>query len=243
MSVEVQVLYENGPCLAAMKPPGVLTQAPPGIDSLEVRLKALLRQRRQKEGNIYLGVPHRLDRPASGAMLFGLHSRATRRLAEQFEGRLVQKIYWTMVEGMVQPEEGTWSDHVRKIPDRPHAEVVTEEHPDAKLAVLHYRTVRRERTFSLLEIRLETGRTHQVRIQAASRGHPVLGDHQYGASLPFGPHCDDPRDRAIALHARRLDFRHPMTREPVSVTAPEPECWQPFLCGQSAQGSYPNRTT
>lgn len=220
-----EILYEEGPCLAVCKPPGLLTQAPPGIDSLETRIKEFLRRREEKAGNIYLGVPHRLDRPASGAMVFARHSRAARRLAEQFEGRLVRKLYWACVAGSLDAPAGTWTDLIRKIPDQPRAEIVPDGHPEGRLAVLHYRLLATGVWGSWLEIELETGRMHQVRVQAASRGHPLLGDAMYGSLVPFGPQAADERLRAIALHARSLSFRHPMTREPVSVTATPPEAW------------------
>jgi len=220
-----QILYEEGPCLVVCKPPGLSTQAPAGIDSLEVRIKTFLRQRDLRPGYVYLGVPHRLDRPASGAIVFGKHSRAARRLARQFEKRLVKKTYWAGVEGLVTPPEGTWEDYLRKIPGQARAEVVAPDHPEARLARLNYRTLASGSGVTWLEIELLTGRTHQIRIQAASRGHPLLGDAQYGATLPFGPQHEDERLRAIALHARTLEFRHPMTKEIVCVTAPLPEFW------------------
>ncbi len=219
------ILFDDGPCLAVCKPPGLPTQAPPGIDSLEVRIKAFLRERSEEPDKIYLGIPHRLDRPSSGALVFGLRRRATQRLARQFELRSVKKLYWALVQGRPDPPAGTWRDHLIKVYGRPQAEVVPPDHPDARLAVLHYRTIAETDTGAWLEVELETGRTHQVRIQAASRGHPVLGDFQYGASTPFGPRYDDPRRLAIALHARTLEFQHPTDKQRVSVTAPTPEFW------------------
>lgn len=223
--VGFSLLWESGPCLVVNKPSGVLTQAPPGIDSLEQRIKDFLAKREQLSLPVYLGVPHRLDRPASGAMVFARHPRATRRLADQFEARSVEKTYWACVAGLVEPGEGTWRDYLRKIPDRPQAEVVDEQHPEGRIAVLHYRTIGGTEHGSLLEITLETGRTHQIRIQAASRGHPLLGDEQYGSRIAFGPYSDDPRERAIALHARRIAFRHPTTREAVAAEAAVPGTW------------------
>lgn len=220
-----EILYEEGPCLVVCKPPGLSTQAPPGIDSLEVRIKQYLKQREAKPGNVYLGVPHRLDRPASGAIVFARHSRAARRIAEQFECRRVEKVYWACVEGHVSPDEGTWRDWVRKIPDMARAEVVAADHPGAREAVMHYRTIARFDWGAWLEIRLETGRMHQVRIQCSSRGHSLLGDQQYGAATLFGIQYADPRLRAIALHARSLDFDHPMTHRQVRVVAPLPQAW------------------
>jgi RluA family pseudouridine synthase len=221
-----ELLYEQGPCLGILKPAGLATQAPAGIDSLEMRLKQFLKQRDNKPGNIYLGVPHRLDRPVSGVMVFARHVRAARRISEQFEARTVQKTYWACVAGEVSPTSGTWTDTLRKVYGKPLAEVVTPDHPEGRLAVLHYRVIGQTPYGSWLEIELQTGRTHQIRIQAASRGHPVLGDEMYGSKVPFGPQHDDPRLRAIALHARRLCLRHPMTKEVVDLLAPLPEPWQ-----------------
>ncbi len=222
-------LYENGPLLVVLKPPGLLTQAPPGIDSLELRIKEALRRQSGGEAKVYLGVPHRLDRPASGVMVFARSRRATRRLAEQFEARTVEKRYWAIVAGTVEPPQGTWEDHVRKVPGEPRGQVVAADQPEGRPAVLHYRTVARGPWGTWLAIELETGRTHQVRIQAASRGHPLLGDSQYGSRQPFGPQFDDPRLRAIALHARRLTIDDPKTREPVAITAPPPQPWIDLL--------------
>lgn len=220
-----QLLYEDGPCLVVGKPGGLLTQGPPGIDSLEVRVKQFLKQRDNKPGKVYLGVPHRLDRPASGALVLGRHVRAARRLSEQFSGRTIEKVYWVLVEGAPRPERGTWTDYLRKVPDEARAEVVEASHPDARRAVLHYRVLEQAGGLSWVQIALETGRTHQIRVQASVRGHPVVGDLQYGAGRPFGPAASNPRDRWIALHARELTFRHPMTREAVTVAAPLPAPW------------------
>jgi RluA family pseudouridine synthase len=222
----IEILLEQGPVLVVNKPGGLATQAPPGIDSLEARIKAFLIEREKKPGKCYLGVPHRLDRPASGAMVFAKHARAARRLAEQFEARMVRKTYFALVEGTMEPATGTWVDYLRKIPDQALAEVVESSHPDAREAVLHYRVACREVGATLLEIRLETGRMHQIRVQAASRGFPILGDAQYGATTSFGPPEADARLRWIALHARQLAFRHPMTRQPIEIAAPWPEPWQ-----------------
>lgn len=221
----VEILYEEGPCLVVLKPNGLLTQAPAGIDSMEVRLKTFLKKRDGKTGNIYLGVPHRLDRPVSGAMTFARHVRASRRISDQFATRTVTKTYWACVSGRVEPAEGTWEDHIRKVPNQARAEIVTAESGDGKPAVLHYRTLGETPHGSWLSITLETGRMHQIRVQAASRGHAILGDAMYGSEIPFGEQFEDTRHRAIALHARELGFRHPMNQEPVDVEAPLPENW------------------
>lgn len=223
----LDVLYDDGPVLVVNKPSGLLTQAPAGIDSLEVRVKAFFRTREHKpaDANVYLGLPHRLDRPVSGAIVLARHVRAAQRLSAQFENRTVSKSYWAVVEGGVTPDEGTWTDYLHKRHGMAQAEVVDAAHPAAKHAVLHYRVLWQGAAITWLEIELETGRTHQIRVQAASRGHAVVGDSQYGAATPFGDPSLAERDRPIALHARQLAFTHPMSRQVVNTIAPVPACW------------------
>ena len=226
MDPGLEILYDDGPCLVVSKPAGLLTQAPPGIDSMAVRVKTFYKKREAKTGKIYLGIPHRLDRPASGAMIFARHVRAARRLSAQFERREVTKIYLACLERTVTPSEGTWENHIRKIPGKAHAEVVDANHPEGRHSVMHYRTLLNDEWGTLLEIQLETGRTHQIRVQASWRGYPILGDEEYGSSVPFGKPFEDQRLRAIALHARSLTFRHPMKQKTVSITAPLPKDWE-----------------
>ncbi len=222
------LLYESGPVLVVLKPAGLLTQAPPDIDSMELRVRTWVKEREGKTGNIYLGVPHRIDRPVSGVLVFARHVRAARRISKQFEARLVRKTYWACVAGRVEPAEGTWEDHLLKIHGKPQAMVVDADHPEGRLARLHYRTLGETPWGSWLEIELETGRTHQIRIQAASRGFPILGDTMYGSLQAFGVQQDDLRLQVIALHGRTIEFQHPMNREPVRVVAPLAEAWQPL---------------
>lgn len=229
MDAGFEILHEEGPCLAVCKPPGLPTQAPPGIDSLEVRIKTFLKQRDAPPHEVYLGVPHRLDRPASGAMVFATRRRAAHKLSLQFEHREVKKVYWACVEGRPDPPEGAWQDYLRKVYGKPLAEVVAADHPEARLAVLRYRTIGSTPWGSWLEIELETGRTHQIRIQAASRGHPLLGDSLYGSTIPFGPQFADERLLAIALHARTLSFTHTTSKQLVCVTAPVPAFWPEMI--------------
>jgi 23S rRNA pseudouridine1911/1915/1917 synthase len=164
-------------------------------------------------------------------LIFARHVRAARRISEQFEGRLVRKIYWACVAGAVTPEAGTWTDFVRKVPGEPRAEIVAADHPEGREAVLHYRVLQARPWGTWLAIELETGRTHQIRVQCASRGHPVLGDQLYGSTATFGPQHDDERLRAIALHGRSITFRHPMSQEMVSVTAPLADEWDELVAG------------
>jgi 23S rRNA-/tRNA-specific pseudouridylate synthase len=161
-------------------------------------------------------------------MLLGLSRNMTRRLAELFQRREVSKYYWAVVEGVVPDDAGSWSDFMRKIPDEARSEIVPAEHPDAQVAILNYRVLGRAAGLSWLRIDLETGRTHQIRLQCASRGWPILGDELYGAVRAFGPQTADLRERWIGLHARRLSFREPGAGggKLVSVVAPLYECWR-----------------
>lgn len=220
-----EILLEDGPVLAIHKPAGLLTQAPVGVDSLEFRLKQYLRRRDNKTGDIYLGVPHRIDRPVSGVILFARHVRAARRLSEQFEARTIQKKYWALVGNAIAPDSGEWTDYLTKLDGEPRSIVSNSQDPAAKLAVLTYRVLQQLPAAALLEIELQTGRNHQIRVQCASRGAPLLGDELYGSTLPFGPPSADPRERLIGLHARSIAFRHPMTGADMQVVAPLPGYW------------------
>jgi 23S rRNA pseudouridine1911/1915/1917 synthase len=175
--------------------------------------------------NVYLGVPHRLDRPATGVIILAKDLRTTRKLGAQFENRRVHKVYWACVQGQVAAETGRWEDFLYKVPGEARAEVVGAGHPEGRHAALHYRVLKTFDWGTWLEIELETGRTHQIRIQAASRGYPVLGDKQYGSTTSFGPQFEDERLQAIALHARSLTFRDPETRQTVTAEAPLSEYW------------------
>jgi RluA family pseudouridine synthase len=221
-----EILIEDEAVLAVVKPPGIATQAPRGIDSLETRIRAYLARGEREPGDVYLGIPHRLDRPVCGAMVFAKTRRAARHLSRQFERRRVTKLYWACVERTVEPPDGTWIDYLRKVYGQPKAEVVAASDPQGQEAILRYRTLGQHRAGAWLEIELLTGRTHQIRAQAASRGHPVLGDVAYGARLSFGPEVDDERQRVIALVARSLAFFHPTSKEPLVIEAPTPDAWQ-----------------
>jgi 23S rRNA pseudouridine1911/1915/1917 synthase len=237
MTPPLEILFEDDHCLVLNKPAGLSTQAARGIDSLELRVRAYLQSLVNADmlywqsdptgeaPTVYLGVPHRLDRPVSGVIVLAKTKKGARKISKQFERRQVRKLYWAAVEKVVQPESGTWIDWLRKAPDEARVETVEENHPEGQRAVLHYRTLGRTQHGSWLEIELETGRMHQIRVQAASRGLSVLGDVQYGSGTVFGPPCDDFRLRHIALHARLLSFARPVTQEQLTFTAPVGPTW------------------
>jgi 23S rRNA pseudouridine1911/1915/1917 synthase len=239
--VQLTILLEDNHILAIAKPPGLLTQGvPAGVPTLEAMAKAYLKEKYHKPGNVYLGIPHRLDRPVSGVVLFARNSKAAGRLAEQFEKRQVRKIYWALVAGRVEPAEGAWDDWLRKLPDEARAELAAEGSEGAKRARLRYQCLRASADWSHLEVVLETGRMHQIRVQAASRGHPVLGDALYGSTRPFGPPAELPREQWIALHARSLTFLHPLRYEPVTLTAPPPDAWHEFIGESHTMAASPD---
>lgn len=222
------IILEAGPVLVVNKPGGLLTQAPPGIDSLELRIKKWLIQRDEKTGKAYLGVPHRLDRPVSGVIVFAKNVRAANRISRQLQIRAVTKTYWAVVEGNIEEPEGTWLDTIRKIPDEAKSEIVDVNHPDGKQAILNFRVLERAGGLSLIEIQLQTGRTHQIRVQCSARGWPIVGDHMYGSKMAFGPQTPDVRKRWIALHSRQIVFEHPMEKTPVDCAAKLADHWSVF---------------
>jgi 23S rRNA pseudouridine1911/1915/1917 synthase len=227
MTNKLVVLFEDNHCLAVAKPAPLLTQGvPPGIPTLESLAKAFLKERYAKPGNVYLGIPHRLDRPVSGVVLFARNTKAAQRLAEQFQKHQVVKTYWATLEGNVQPEQGQWEDWLLKLPEEARSKKVPAGTLGARHAVLEYRRIATAPGMTLLEIRPQTGRMHQIRVQAAERGWPIVGDVHYGAKLAFGPVASLPRERVIALHARSLMFLHPIRFEPITVVAPLPDYWK-----------------
>lgn len=219
MADELEILYEDNHCLAVYKPSGVVSaHFQGGEDTLDRAVKAYLKHRYQKPGNVFLGVVHRLDKPVSGVLLFARTSKAAARLAEQFREGTVEKVYWAVVEGDVSRTAGTLEDWLRK--DRDIGRVlVTEPHEKgARQALLHYQRRATHAGLTWLEVRPQTGRTHQLRVQLAHHGHPIYGDALYGSVHVFGP--------GIALHARALTFLHPVRYEPITLTAELPRGWR-----------------
>jgi 23S rRNA pseudouridine1911/1915/1917 synthase len=225
------LLLEDGPLLAVAKPAGLLTQGVPGgIPTVEAWVRDELRQRYHKPGNVYLGIPHRLDRPVSGVMVFARNSKAAARLAEQFRERTVRKWYLCVVQGRPVPEHGEWRDWLLKDAAAAHVTVVDPATPEAREAVLRYRVLETVGEQSVVCIELLTGRMHQIRVQFASRGWPILGDVQYGAAEPIQlPNAiAGERHDVILLHAGRLELKHPIRYDQVVITTPTPSHWGSF---------------
>jgi 23S rRNA pseudouridine1911/1915/1917 synthase len=226
MEPQLRILFEDNHCLVVAKPAPLLTQGAAGVPSLEAMAKDYLRTKYGKKGNVYLGVPHRLDRPVSGVIAFARSTKAAQRLAEQFRERTVKKVYWGAAEGTPETTEGEWVDWLRKLQEQSRSERAEPNAEGAKRAVLRYRVLRPCDGGALIEFLPETGRMHQIRLQASLHGTPIRGDELYGATKPFGPIAEQPRDRMIALHARSLTFLHPIRFEPITVVAPLPDAWQ-----------------
>jgi 23S rRNA pseudouridine1911/1915/1917 synthase len=217
----LDVLYEDNHVLAVSKPARLATMGvPEGQPSLLTVAKSWIKERYAKPGNVYLGVVSRLDAPVTGVVLLARTSKAANRLSQQFRSREVEKVYWAITEGAVDPPQGRlvhWlvahGRHRRMLIVGPTIE-------GAKEAVLSYRRLRMLGANSLLEVRLETGRKHQIRIQLADRGSAILGDRKYGAHVKF--------PLGIALHARRVTFQHPVRDERITIEAPVPEVWTTY---------------
>jgi 23S rRNA pseudouridine1911/1915/1917 synthase len=222
-----EILVEDGPLLAVNKPAGLLTQGvPQGLPTLEGWVRDYLRDKYQKPGRVYLGIPHRLDRPVSGVIVFARNSKAAARLAEQFRERTIRKWYLAVVEGTPSPSSGRLVDWLLKDAVIAHVWVVPPHVSQAKRSELTYEVVASHAGLSLVRIELHTGRMHQIRVQLAARGWPVLGDWQYGATQPFpGVDETDARTEVIALHAEQLELRHPIRYDPIRLTAPSPRSW------------------
>lgn len=217
------ILFEDNHCLAFNKPAGLLTQGvPEGLPALEHIARDYLRQNYDKKGRVYLGIPHRLDRPVSGVVLFTRSSKAAARIAEQFRERQVTKIYhaWLCHPPELEiPETDLWKDSIRKIQDEARGEICPPDAPGAKVALTKVKVLLHLPGRTLVELQPETGRMHQLRLQAASRGAPIVGDILYGG-LPLENTQGQP---VIALHARSLTFLHPIRYGPVTITAPYPD--------------------
>ncbi len=215
----LSILYEDNHCLAVNKPAGVLTTGyTGGEETLDRQVKQYLKEKHQKPGNVFLGVVHRLDRPATGVLLFARNSKSAGRLAEQFREGQTTKLYWVLVAGQVEPRRGSFEDWLWKDHMTGYVQVLSRAAPEAKYAKLDYERLGQVEQGAWLAVQLHTGRTHQIRVQFSHRGNPVWGDQKYGSERPF--------PLGIALHARSLTFLHPIRYEPITLTAPLPESWE-----------------
>lgn len=218
---ELRVLFEDNHCIAVAKPHGLLTQADAtGDDSLLERVRAFIKERDTKPGNVFLGLVHRLDRPVGGVIIFGKTSKGASRLSEQFRAHTVTKTYWAAVEGAPEAERGIVKQWIAKDERSNVATAYDHEVPGSKEAELSYRVLATDGGATLVEVKPLTGRSHQIRLGMKALGTPIVGDVKYGAKAGFM------EGKAIALFAVSLDFETPTGQEPVRAIA-KPE-W-PFF--------------
>lgn len=220
---ESQIVYEDNHLLVINKQVGQLVQGDKtGDKSLLDEIKDFIKIRDHKPGNVFLGLVHRIDRPTSGLVIYAKTSKALSRLTQMVKNREIEKTYWAIVPKEIIPLEQKLVHYLRKNEKNNKATVFEKITEGAKEARLHYKVIRTLDNYYLLEIDLETGRHHQIRAQLAKIGIPIKGDLKYGASR------SNP-DGGIHLHARKLSFIHPVTKEAIEIIAPtnpQDKIWQ-----------------
>lgn len=218
--IKLNILYEDNHIIVVEKPFNVLSQADNtgDVDMLSL-IKSYLKEKYNKPGNVYLGLVHRLDRPVGGVMVFAKTSKAASRLSDSIRKNEFSKTYLAVVHGTGLAKTGTFKDYLKK-KDNGNTIVTTQK--DGKLSILHYKVldVNYEKNESLVEIQLETGRHHQIRVQFSSRGYPLCGDQRYGKM----------DNTQIALYAYKLEFIHPVKKEKMcfSLCKPSLQYWKDF---------------
>jgi 23S rRNA pseudouridine1911/1915/1917 synthase len=213
----IPVLFEDNHLLVVVKPVNMPTQADDSGDpDLLNALKAEIKRKYAKPGNVYLGLVHRLDRPVGGVMVFAKTSKAASRLSDAVRTRALEKIYLAVVHGSLTQSRGRLVDYLLKDGRTNTVTAVTRETAGAKEAILEHETLASRDGLSLVRIRLLTGRSHQIRVQLASAGCPLYGDQKYGARL-------NRPGQQIALWAFRLSFPHPISKEIVTFESPSPQ--------------------
>ncbi len=212
----LQVLYEDNHIIAVNKRVGDIVQGDKtGDKPLSDVVKEYIKDKYNKPGEVFLGVVHRLDRPTTGIVVFARTSKALTRLNDLFKNRETQKTYWATVKKKPDTEKGTLIHYLVRNEKNNTSKAHTKEVPNSKKASLDFTVIRVLNTYSILEINLHTGRHHQIRAQLAAIGSPIKGDLKYGfdRSNPDG---------GIHLHARKLSFIHPVSKEELILTAPLP---------------------
>lgn len=216
-SIEKRILYEDNHLFVINKNSGELVQGDKTGDvPLIENIKQFIKVRDKKPGNVYLGLIHRLDRPTSGVLIFAKTSKALSRMNEMFKTRDVEKLYWAIVEGKVESKFERLEHYLRKNQKKNLVTVFTQPTKDAKKAILEYKVLGELDNYTLLEIDLYTGRSHQIRSQLSFIGNPIKGDLKYGSKRSN-------RDGSISLHARKISFIHPVSKETIEIIAQPPK--------------------
>lgn len=218
------VVYEDNHIIVVNKTSSEIVQGDKTGDiPLSETVKQYLKEKYQKPGNVFVGVTHRLDRPVSGLVVFAKTSKALSRLNEMFKNSEVKKTYWAIVKECPRELEGELVHYLVRNEKQNKSYAYDKEVPDSKKAILHYRLIARSQNYNLLEVDLKTGRHHQIRCQLAKMGCPIKGDLKYGFAR------SNP-DGSICLHARRISFIHPVSKEQIDLEAPVPpgSLWNEF---------------
>lgn len=222
--MSLEVLYEDNHIIAVNKSSGDITQGDKtGDKPLPEKVKEWLAKKYNKPGNVFLGVIHRLDRPTSGVLVFAKTSKALTRMNDLFRTQDVEKLYWAIVEREPKTKEGSLRDYLLKNNKQNKSYSVKKGTPQAKEAILDYKLVAKSDRYFLLEVNPVTGRHHQIRTQLSTMGCVIKGDLKYGAKTSN-------KDGSISLHARGLSFIHPVSKEPIRITAgvPNDKLWEYF---------------
>ena len=218
----MQVVYEDNHIIIVSKRSGEIVQGDKTSDEpLSETVKRYIKEKYGKPGEVFLGVVHRLDRPVSGLVVFARTSKALTRLNKMFAEGDVHKTYWAITKNTPKEPEGTLTHWIVRNEQQNKSYAYDKEKPHAKKAILHYRVIGHSDNYSLIEVRLMTGRHHQIRCQLAAMGCPIKGDLKYGA-----PRSNP--DGSISLLSRRMEFVHPVSKENICVEAPLPDdpLWQ-----------------
>ncbi len=221
---DLKIIYEDNHIIAVNKPSGMLVQGDKtGDETLGDVVKKYLKEKYQKPGEVYLGVTHRIDRPVSGVLLFARTSKALTRLNELFKSRDMKKTYWAIVQNRPAKEEDTLTHWLKKNEAKNMSKAFAKETDGALKCILDYKLISSIDNYHLLEINPHTGRHHQIRVQLAAIGSPIKGDLKYGSKRSN-------KDGSISLHARKINFEHPVKKEPIEIIAEVPEdvVWRAF---------------
>lgn len=213
----LQVLYEDNHIIVINKRPGDIVQGDKTGDTpLSEIVKGYIKKKYNKPGNVYLGVVHRLDRPTSGIVVFARTSKALSRLNKLFSENQVKKTYWAVVKASPDKSQDSLIHWLRKNPKNNKSTAFSKEVPNSKKAILHYEVIRELERYFLISVSLETGRHHQIRCQLSAIGCPIKGDLKYGFDRSN-------RDASIHLHSRKIEFKHPVSKETISLLAIPPD--------------------
>jgi len=213
----LQVLFEDNHIIIVNKRAGDISQGDKTGDTpLSEIVKQYIKEKYNKPSNVYLGVVHRLDRPTSGIIIFAKTSKALERLNKMLREKVIHKTYWAIVKNTPSKTQDTLINYLRKNPKNNKSTAYKTEIEGSKKAILHYKILKELDNYCLLEIDLETGRHHQIRSQLSNIGSPIKGDLKYGFDRSN-------KDGSIHLHARKIEFIHPVTKETIQVEAPTPQ--------------------